>query len=309
VREAASLAGVAERSVYVERASFERERVAALAEVEGEVPYMSLLLVPTATPAPGAPARRRGSLSVVGLGPAGAQWLTPEASAVLAGANELVGYGPYLARVPQRAGQRRHASDNRVEMDRARHALELASGGSDVAVVSSGDPGIFAMAAAVLEAVESGNGQYAGVDVRVVPGLSAMQAAAARAGAPLGHDFAVISLSDQRKPWEIVERRLDAAGAADLALALYNPASRTRREHLERAREVLLRHRSADCPVVVARDVGGDGEDVAVTTLGAFDSARVDMRTLLVIGSSTTRVIRGAGGRTHVYTPRSYPAS
>jgi precorrin-2 C20-methyltransferase/precorrin-3B C17-methyltransferase len=136
-----------------------------------------------------------------------------------------------------------------------------------------------------------------------------MHAAAARAGAPLGHDFAVISLSDQRKPWEIIERRLDAAGAADLAVALYNPASRTRRDQLERAREVLLRHRAADCPVVIARDVGGDGEDVAVTTLGDFDAARVDMRTLLVIGSSTTRVIRAAGGRTHVYTPRSYPAS
>lgn len=307
VREAASLAGVAERGVYVERASLERQRVVALEQVEGEVPYMSLLLVPTARPAPGA--QSRGSLSVVGLGPAGAQWLTPEASAVLASATELVGYGPYLARVPRRAGQRRHQSDNRVEMDRARHALELAASGADVAVVSSGDPGIFAMATAVLEAVEAGNGQYAGVDVRVVPGLSAMHAAAARAGAPLGHDFAVISLSDQRKPWDVIERRLEAAGAADLALALYNPASRTRREQLERAREVLLRHRAADCPVVVARDVGGDGEDVVVTTLADFDAARVDMRTLLVIGSSTTRVIRGAGGRTHVYTPRSYPAS
>ncbi|MEA2189649.1 MAG: precorrin-2 C20-methyltransferase / precorrin-3B C17-methyltransferase [Solirubrobacteraceae bacterium] len=309
VREAASLAGVAERGVYVERASFEQQRVAPLQQVEGEVPYMSLLLVPTARAEPAPREPGRGSLSVVGLGPAGAEWLTPEASAVLADATELVGYGPYLARVSPRAGQRRHVSDNRVEMDRARHALELAAGGSNVAVVSSGDPGIFAMAAAVLEAVESGNGQYAGVDVRVVPGLSAMHAAAARAGAPLGHDFAVISLSDQRKPWEVVERRLDAAGAADLALALYNPASRTRRAQLERAREVLLRHRAADCPVVVARDVGGDGEDVAVTTLGDFDAARVDMRTLLVIGSSTTRVIRAAGGRTHVYTPRSYPAS
>jgi precorrin-2 C20-methyltransferase / precorrin-3B C17-methyltransferase len=308
VREAASLAGVTERAVYVERASLEQERVAPLEQVEGEVPYMSLLLVPTARLPARAPAHGRGSLSVVGLGPAGPQWLTPEASAVLARATELVGYGPYLARLAPRTGQRRHASDNRVEIDRARHALELAAAGSDVALVSSGDPGIFAMAAAVLEAVESGNGQYAAVDVRVVPGLSAMQAAAARAGAPLGHDFAVISLSDQRKPWEIVERRLDAAGAADLALALYNPASRTRRRQLERAREVLLRHRSGDCPVVVARDVGGDGEDVTVTTLADFDATRVDMRTLLVIGSSTTRVIRGAGGRAHVYTPRSYPA-
>jgi precorrin-2 C20-methyltransferase / precorrin-3B C17-methyltransferase len=306
---AAALAGVAERGVYVERASCEHERVAALDAVGGDVPYMSLVLIPTAraAPAPQAHAAERGSLAVVGLGPAGPAWLTPEASATLAAADELVGYGPYLDRVPQRAGQRRHASDNRVEMDRARHALQLAAAGASVAVVSSGDPGIFAMATAVLEAVESGNGQFANVDLRVVPGLSAMHAAAARVGAPLGHDFAVISLSDQRKPWAIIERRLEAAGAADLALALYNPASRTRREQLERAREVLLRHRSPECPVVVARDVGGPGEDVSVSTLGGFDSERVDMRTLLVVGSSTTRVISGAGGRTLVYTPRSYP--
>ncbi len=308
VREAAELAGVAERAIYVERASSEAQRVAALADVEpaAEVPYMSLVLVPTRREVGPDVERRRGSLAVVGLGPAGAQWRTPEASAVLAAADELVGYTTYLDRVPRRAGQRRHASDNRAELERARHALELAAGGADVAVVSSGDPGIFAMAAAVLEAVEAGNGQFAGVELRIVPGLSAMQAAAARAGAPLGHDFAVISLSDQLKPWAVIERRLDAAGAADLALALYNPASHTRREQLERARSVLLRHRDPDCPVVVARDVGGPAEDVTISTLGSFRSESVDMRTLLVIGSSTTRVINGLDGRSHVYTPRSY---
>ena len=315
VRAAVDLAGAGERGVYVERASCDRERVAPLDEVDGDVPYMSLVLVPTARSAPspraasGADAAAaRGTLAVVGLGPAGPDWLTPEASAALAAADELVGYGPYLDRVPQRAGQRRHASDNRVELDRARHALQLAAAGSSVAVVSSGDPGIFAMATAVLEAVESGNGEFADVELRVVPGLSAMHAAAARVGAPLGHDFAVISLSDQRKPWAVIERRLEAAGAADLALALYNPASRTRREQLDRAREVLLRHRSPDCPVVVARDVGGAGESVAVSTLGGFDAERVDMRTLLVVGSSTTRVISRPGGGTLVYTPRSYPS-
>jgi precorrin-2 C20-methyltransferase / precorrin-3B C17-methyltransferase len=307
VRDAAGLAGVAERSVYVERASAEDQRVAALEEVDGDVPYMSLVLVPTRRQVGPARANGRGSLAVVGLGPAGAQWLTPEASAVLAASDELVGYGPYLDRVPHRPGQRRHRSDNRVELDRARHALALAADGARVAVVSSGDPGIFAMATAVLEAVEAGNGQFAGVDVRVVPGLSAMHAAAARVGAPLGHDFAVVSLSDQRKPWAVIERRLEAAGAADLALALYNPASRTRREQLERAREVLLRHRSPDCPVVVARDVGGASEEVTISTLRGFDAERVDMRTLLVVGSSTTRVIRSADGRPQVYTPRSYP--
>jgi precorrin-2 C20-methyltransferase/precorrin-3B C17-methyltransferase len=316
VRAALERAEVDGRGVYVERASRTDERVAALDDVEGEVPYMALVLVPTArhAPAPQPSAANdaaqdgRGRLSVVGLGPAGPDWLTPEASAALAAADELVGYGPYLDRVPPRAGQRRHASDNRVEMDRARHALALAAGGASVAVVSSGDPGIFAMATAVLEAVESGNGEFANVDLRVVPGLSAMHAAAARVGAPLGHDFAVISLSDQRKPWSIIERRLDAAGAADFALALYHPASQTRREQLERARAVLLRHRSPECPVVVARDVGGATESVSVTTLAGFEAEQVDMRTLLVIGSTTTRVISGPGGRELVYTPRSYPA-
>jgi precorrin-2 C20-methyltransferase/precorrin-3B C17-methyltransferase len=306
VRDAAERAGVAERGVYVERASSAEERAAALRDVEGRVPYMSLVLVPTAAHEPhrnGGPPPR-GRVTVVGLGPAGPEWLTPEARAELAEAEELVGYKTYVDRVPVRHGQRRHASDNRVEAERARAALELAAGGARVAVVSSGDPGIFAMATAVLEAVDESDGAFAGVDVRVVPGLSAMQAAAARVGAPLGHDFAVVSLSDQLKPWEAIERRLDAAGAADLALALYNPASKTRREQLDRAREVLLRHRAPETPVVVARAVGSEDEAVTVTTLRELDTGIVDMRTLLIVGSSTTRVT--AGGR--VYTPRRYPA-
>ena len=216
-----------------------------------------------------------------------------------------MGYAPYLARVPERRGQRRVGSNNRVEADRARAALALAAGGERVAVVSSGDPGIFAMAAAVLEALDEDGG---GVEVRVVPGLSAMQAAAARVGAPLGHDFCVLSLSDQLKPWDVIERRLDAAGAADLALALYNPASRTRREQLERARSVLLRHRAPETPVVVARAVGSGEEAVTVTTLGGLDAAVVDMRTLLIVGSSTTRVIANGAEPPRVYTPRRYPA-
>jgi precorrin-2 C20-methyltransferase / precorrin-3B C17-methyltransferase len=319
VREALREAGVAGRGVYVERASSERERLAPLDEVDADgVPYMSLVLVPTANAAregtradaARAQAPRRGSLAVVGLGPAGPQWLTPEARAELAAADELVGYGPYLARVPARAGQARHASENRVEAERARHALELAAGGARVAVVSSGDPGIFAMASAVLEQVEAGNGRFADVELRVVPGLSAMQAAASRVGAPLGHDFCVISLSDRLKPWAAIERRLDAAGAADFALALYNPASRSRREQLARARDVLLRHRTADTPVVVARAVGAPDESVAVTTLADLDLDAVDMRTLLIVGSSMTRTIAngGGGGRALIYTPRSYPA-
>ncbi|MCW2952944.1 MAG: precorrin-2 C(20)-methyltransferase [Conexibacter sp.] len=316
VREAAEQAGVAERAVYVERASSSEQRLAPLREVEHDVPYMSLVLVPTdqhaSAPAEGArrehEARRPrpGSVAVVGLGPAGPDWLTPEARAELAAADALVGYATYLARVPARVGQDRHGSDNRVEADRARHALELAAAGARIAVVSSGDPGIFAMASAVLEQLEGA--AFDGVEVRVVPGLSAMQAAASRVGAPLGHDFAVVSLSDVLKPWEVIERRLDAIAAADLALAIYNPASRTRRTQLEAARAVLLRHRDPETPVVVARAVGAAEESIAVTTLGGFPAEQVDMRTLLLVGSSTTRVIARHGRPPQVYTPRRYPA-
>jgi precorrin-2 C20-methyltransferase/precorrin-3B C17-methyltransferase len=310
VRAAAERAGVAERGVYVERASSPRQRIAALAEIEGLVPYMSLVLVPTAArtrrlaAGRGEAHRRAGQVVVVGLGPAGPDWLTPEAQAELAAAEELVGYRTYLDRVPGRPGQRRHASENRVEARRARQALELAAAGARVAVVSSGDPGIFAMAAAVVEEYEQGNGQYAGVELRVVPGLSAMQAAAARAGAPLGHDFCVVSLSDILKPWEIVERRLRAAGEADMVLALYNPASRTRRAQLLRALAVLGRHRAPETPVVVARAVGAEAETVSVTTLAGLDPGAVDMRTLLIVGSSTTRIVPGEPPL--VYTPRRY---
>lgn len=357
VRTAARRAGVQARALYVERASSTRERLAPLETVRSErVPYMSLLLVPTATaPGSGATAeespgcaesaehtggvesakfqgcaesaeeprphretvarlaahavRRRagGSLAVVGLGPGAPEWITPEAQAELAGAQELVGYGPYLARVPVRDGQRRHASDNREEARRARHALKLAAAGARVAVVSSGDPGIFAMASAVLEQLEQAGGD-AGVEVRVIPGLSAMQAAAARAGAPLGHDFCVISLSDRLKPWEAIERRLDAAGIADLVTALYNPASRSRRDQLARARAVLLRHRAGTTPVVLARALGSAEESVSVSTLRDLDLETVDMRTLLIVGSSMTRVIRSGGAPPRVFTPRSYPS-
>ncbi len=306
VREAAERANLAERAIYVARASTAEERSAPLREVEGEVPYMSLLLVPTVG-GPVGPNGRPGSVAVVGIGPAGPDWLTPEAQAELAEADELIGYKTYLDRVPERRGQRRHATDNRVEAERARHALTLAAAGSRVAVVSSGDPGIFAMAAAVLEGLER-NAELADVEVRVVPGVSAMQAAAARVGAPLGHDFCVLSLSDQLKPWEVIERRLDAAGAADFVLALYNPASRTRREQLVRAIAVLRRHRAEATPVIVARAVGSADEAVTVARLGELDLEAVDMRTLLIVGSSMTRAVENGTGPPRVYTPRRYPA-
>jgi precorrin-2 C20-methyltransferase/precorrin-3B C17-methyltransferase len=339
VVEAAEAAGVADRALYVERAGSALERSARLCDVAADdVPYMSLVLVPTVDERRGrqdqmgsvtVDERRTrqdqvggvtvdergarqdpgGGVTVVGLGPADARWLTPEAQAELARADIVIGYKGYLDRVPHRSGQQRFASDNRAEAERARHALELAAGGARVAVVSSGDPGIFAMAAAVLEAVDCAADELAAVPVRVVPGLSAMQLAAARVGAPLGHDFAVISLSDILKPWAVIERRLEAAGAADLVLALYNPASRTRREQLERALELLRRHRAPSTPVVVARALGSDAEAVTISSLGQLDPGVVDMRTLLIVGSSTTRVISAAepGGRERVYTPRGYP--
>jgi precorrin-2 C20-methyltransferase/precorrin-3B C17-methyltransferase len=317
VREAFAEAGKLDDAWYVERATWGEQRVLPLADVDpASVPYFSLALLPSpayasrvdgaadAAPAVGGQEGEGGEVVVVGLGPAGPEWLTPEASAELAAADHVVGYGPYVARVPQRAGQQRHPSGNRVEADRAADALELARSGARVAVVSSGDPGVFAMASAVLEQVSAGLG--AGVRVRVVPGVTAAQAAAARVGAPLGHDYCVLSLSDRLKPWEIIERRLDAAGAADLVLALYNPASRTRVTQLASARDVLLRHRTPATPLVVARDVGGPEEDIRVTTLGGLDPSTVDMRCLLIVGSSQTRVEAGPGGAAIVWTPRSY---
>jgi len=310
VRTAVESAGMLQRGIYVERASSEEERVAPLAGVADKVPYMSLVLVPAVAVSPPAAQANghghAGRVSVVGLGPAGPEWLTPEAQAALQEAEVLIGYETYLSRVPERRGQERHATDNRLELDRACHAIELAAAGKRVAVVSSGDPGIFAMAAAVLEAVDEDGRDD--VDVRVVPGLSAMQAAAARVGAPLGHDFCVLSLSDQLKPWAVVEQRLEAAGAADLVLALYNPASRTRREQLSRAIELLRRHRAGATPVIVARAVGTDAEAVTVTTLAEIAPDAVDMRTLLIVGSSTTRTLATASGSVRVYTPRRYPA-
>jgi precorrin-2 C20-methyltransferase / precorrin-3B C17-methyltransferase len=326
VRDAALAAGVADRALYVERVGSERQRIAPLEEVDAAtVPYMSLALVPSnqrTGAGEGADADEhgncggrdgsrtepviRGSLVVVGLGPGAQEWLTPEAQAALAEVEELVGYSPYLDRVAVRPGQRRHASDNRVEAERARHALELAAAGARVAVVSSGDPGIFAMASAVLEQLEQA--PELDVEVRVVPGLSAMQAVAARVGAPLGHDFCVISLSDRLKPWDAIERRLQAAGEADMVVAIYNPASRSRREQLIKARKALLRHRAPTTPTVVARAVGSTDESVTVTTLAQLDLDSVDMRTLLIVGSSMTRTISRNGGSPRVYTPRNYPA-
>jgi precorrin-2 C20-methyltransferase / precorrin-3B C17-methyltransferase len=302
VRQALDASGNLDAGIYVERASSEREVVKPLADVDGDVPYMSLVLLPARDSA--AAPHERGRVAVVGLGPAGPDWLTPEAQGELAAAEHIVGYGPYVDRVPLRRGQQRHASDNRVEMDRAREALELAVAGAHVAVVSSGDPGIFAMASAVFEAIDGDQDRFAAVDVHVVPGVSAMQAAAACVGAPLGHDFCVLSLSDQRKPWDVIEDRLRAAAEADMVLAFYNPASRTRRVQLERAVGVLSEYRDPETVVVVARAVGTDQETIDVVKLERFSPDVVDMRTLVIVGSSRTRVIPSDPPR--VYTPRTY---
>jgi precorrin-3B C17-methyltransferase len=245
-----------------------------------------------------------GRLAIVGIGPGAAELVTPLAAETLASATDLVGYGPYLARVPERPGQTRHASDNREELARARDALVLAAAGKNVAVVSSGDPGVFAMASAMFEAIETGQQSWKSIEVTVVPGISAMFAAAAKAGAPLGHDFCVISLSDNLKPWDLVLKRLEAAAAGDFVIVLYNPASKARPWQLGEALDLIGRYRSSETPVIFARAVTQADENVELTTLGAADFSRADMRTILIVGSSATKLISRGNGEPFVYTPR-----
>lgn len=305
VRRALERAGRLDDAQYVERATMPGERTEPLAGVDPEsVPYFSVAVLPSRVDA-AAPVRERGEVVVVGTGPAGPLWLTPETRGALASADDVVGYTTYLDRVPVRPGQRRHGSDNKVESERAEFALDLARRGRRVVVVSGGDPGVFAMATAVLDVAS--REPYADVPVSVLPGVTAANAAAARAGAPLGHDYATISLSDRLKPWEVIAERLRAAAAADLVLALYNPGSRSRTWQVGKARELLLEHRAPDTPVVVARDVGGAEESVRIVRLAELDPAVVDMRTLLLVGSSQTRTVARGSGEEIVWTPRTYP--
>ncbi len=300
VREALSMTGRIEDAFYVERASTPGQRVLPAADVDAtSVPYFSMALLP------GSQQRqsRGGTVAVVGLGPGHADWMTPESHRELAMATDLIGYGPYLDRIMLRAGQHRHASDNTDEVARARLACTLAEQGRAVAVVSSGDPGVFAMATAVLEEAK----QWPGVAVRVVPAMTAAQAVASRVGAPLGHDYAVISLSDRLKPWEVIAQRLDAAAAADLVLAIYNPASKTRTWQVAAMRDLLLAHRDPGTPVVIGRDVSGPGERVTVMRLADLDPAEIDMRCLLIVGSSQTQWY-AADSVDRVFTPRRYPS-
>jgi precorrin-2 C20-methyltransferase/precorrin-3B C17-methyltransferase len=309
VRSALEQAGRLEHALYVERASMPQERWLPVADVDPEsVPYFSLIVVPgdsvheeptgRRSPSVAVAARPAAELVVLGLGPGPDAWVTPEVSAVLASVDHLVGYSAYVNRVPQRVGLKRHASGNTVELDRARLALALALSGEKVAVVSGGDAGVFGMASAVFEAAE--DPAYDEVAIRVLPGLSAVQAVAARAGAPIGADFAVVSLSDRLKPWPVVERRLRAIAEADLVLAIYNPASRSRTQQIVETQKLLLEHRSPETVVVVGRDIGRAEESLVVTTLADLDAASVDMKCLLIVGASTTR--RTTSGR--VWTPR-----
>lgn len=303
VRSALEQAGRLDGALYVERASMAEERSMPVADVDpATVPYFSLVVVPGDTKPVPRPRDVRASATaevlVVGLGPGPDRWLTPEVEAALAEVGHVVGYGPYVERVPQRAGLQRHASGNTVEVDRARLALDLALSGEKVAVVSGGDAGVFGMASAVFEAAE--DPQYADVRVRVLPGVSAVQAVAARAGAPVGADFAVMSLSDRLKPWDVVEARVRAIARADLVLAVYNPRSRARPTQVGELRSILLAERSGDTVVVVGRDVGRAEESLTVTTLEALDPETIDMKCLLIIGASSTRVTPGG----QVWTPR-----
>jgi precorrin-3B C17-methyltransferase len=246
-----------------------------------------------------------GGLTIVGLGPGDPRHLTPAAAQAIDGATDLVGYVTYLDRVPERSNQRRHGSDNRVEIDRARHALQLAAAGHRVVVVSGGDAGVFAMAAAVLEAIEAGEPAWRDLDVRVEPGVTAMLAVAAELGAPLGGDFCAISLSDNLKSWTTILRRLDAAAVGDFVIALYNPASRARPHQFGEAMRRLVRLKSPDTVVALVRAAGTADVRVILTTLAAVDPEAADMRTLVLVGSSRTRLVPRPGQRPWVYTPRS----
>lgn len=246
-----------------------------------------------------------GVLTVVGLGPGRPELTTPAAAEAIAQATDLIGYGPYLDRITESLiGQVRHSSGNRVELDRARHALALAASGRRVAVISGGDPGVFAMAAAVFEALESGPAEWRNLDIRVEPGVTAMLAAAAEIGAPLGGDFCAISLSDNLKAWSTITRRLEAACVGDFVIALYNPLSKARPHQLGEAFALLRRSKSPSTIVVMVRAAGSGEVKRITTTLGEVDPAQADMRTLVLIGSSATRTIAREGHAPWVYTPR-----
>jgi len=247
-----------------------------------------------------------GTVSIIGTGPGAAKWMSPEVKAILEAATDFVGYKTYVNLVKEfTKGKVIHASDNRVELDRARHALELAIDGKSVVIVSSGDAGIYGMASAVFEVVDQDQPKWNHIHIHVAPGISAVQAAAAAIGAPIGHDFCTISLSDILKPWEIIEQRLSAAAQADFVIAIYNPISTQRKWQLPSAKEILLKWRSPSTPVVLGHKMGRKGENVKVITLAELEPELADMQTVIIVGSSKTKILE-LGDRIRVYTPRTY---
>lgn len=247
-----------------------------------------------------------GTLYVIGTGPGMPDQMTPEAARAVEKAEEFFGYFPYLDRLSLRSDQRKIASDNREELDRASAALTRAAMGIDVAVVSGGDPGVFAMAAAVCEAIDKGPAEWREVDLVVTPGVTAMLAVAARIGAPLGHDFCAISLSDNLKPWDVITRRLRLVAEAGLVIALYNPISKARPWQLGKAFEILREVLPATVPVIFGRAAGRPDEKITVMPLGEADASVADMATCVMIGSPETRIIAREGKPDLVYTPRFY---
>ena len=245
-----------------------------------------------------------GWVTIVGLGPGNEDMVTPEVRTALAEATDVVGYIPYVARVTPRKGLTLHASDNRVEIARSKHALEMAHAGRKVVVVSSGDPGVFAMAAAVLEAVEHGDVTWRNLDIRVLPGITAMLACAAAVGAPLGHDFCTINLSDNLKPWSLIEKRLRLAAEADFAMAFYNPRSKSRPEGFAKALDVLKEICAPQQPIIFGRAISTPEQSIKVVLLKDATPDMADMRTMVIVGSSTTRIIEREG-MPLIYTPRS----
>ncbi|WP_422049468.1 precorrin-3B C(17)-methyltransferase [Shimia sp.] len=249
-------------------------------------------------------ASEKGWVQIVGIGPGDEALVTPQVQAALAEATDAVGYIPYVERVAANPNLTLHPSDNRVEIDRSRHALEMASEGKRVVVVSSGDPGVFAMAAAVFEAVEHGEAAWRDLDIRVLPGITAMLAASAACGAPLGHDFCAINLSDNLKPWELIDKRLRLAAEADFAMAFYNPRSKSRPEGFEKALKTLKDACGDNRPMIFARNVSRPDQTIKIVPLQDTTPDMADMRTVVLLGSSQTRIIE-RNGAPIVYTPRS----
>jgi precorrin-3B C17-methyltransferase len=245
-----------------------------------------------------------GWLTVVGLGPGNPDQMTPEALDAVRAATDFFGYFPYIDRLNLRADQRRHASDNREELARARAALEMAANGGKVCVVSGGDPGVFAMAAAVCEAIDGGPAVWREIELSVVPGITAMLAVAAKAGAPLGHDFCAISLSNNLKPWAVIERRLVAAASAGFVMAFYNPVSKARPHQLGEAFDILRAHLPGTVPVIFGRAAGRPDEAIRIVPLSEAQGDMADMATCVIVGTAETRLIERTGRQPIVYSPR-----